>query len=64
MYIDIIVYTEMASVRVQFASLGTGHYFWRWVVPKKNVFRGKNVSDPTIKKSKKCFSQPQISIKK
>jgi hypothetical protein len=32
--------------------LGTGHYLWWGVAPKRNVFRGKNVADPTIKKSR------------
>jgi hypothetical protein len=32
--------------------LGTGHYLWWRVAPKRNVFRGKNFADPTIKKSK------------
>jgi hypothetical protein len=32
--------------------------------PKRNVFLGKNVADPTIKKSEFIFNQPQISIKK
>ena len=30
--------------------LGTGHYIWWGVAPKRNVFRGKNFADPTIKK--------------
>jgi hypothetical protein len=32
--------------------LGTGHYLWRGVAPKRNVFSGKNFADPTIIKSK------------
>jgi hypothetical protein len=32
--------------------LGTGHYLCRGVALKRNVFLGKNVADPTIKKSK------------
>jgi hypothetical protein len=32
--------------------------------PKRNAFLGKNFADPTIKKSKTFFNQPQISIKK
>jgi hypothetical protein len=32
--------------------LGSGHYLWRGVAPKRNVFRGNNFADPTIKKSK------------
>jgi hypothetical protein len=32
--------------------LGTGHYLWWGVAPKRNVFRGKNFADPTIKKTK------------
>jgi hypothetical protein len=44
--------------------LGTGHYLWRGVAPKRNVFLGRNFSDPTIKKSKHLITQPQISIKK
>jgi hypothetical protein len=31
---------------------------------KRNVFRGKNFADPTIKKIKKLITQPQISTKK
>jgi hypothetical protein len=34
------------------AKLGTGHYLCWGVAPKRNVFRGKNFVDPTIKKSK------------
>jgi hypothetical protein len=30
-----------------------GHYFGREVAPKRNVFLGKNIADPTVKKSKK-----------
>jgi hypothetical protein len=49
--------------------LGTRHYLWGGgggggVAPKRNAFLGKNVADPTIKKSKTSFSQPQISTKK
>jgi hypothetical protein len=33
------------------------------VTPKRNVFVAKNIADPTIKKWKKNFPQPQISIK-
>jgi hypothetical protein len=29
----------------------TGHYLWQGVAPKRNVFLGKNFTDPTIKKS-------------
>jgi hypothetical protein len=32
--------------------LGTGHYLWWGVAPKRNVFRGNNFADPTIKKTK------------
>jgi hypothetical protein len=45
-------------------ALGTVHYLWRGVAPKRNVFRGKNFADPTIKKVKNLVTQPQISIKK
>ena len=45
-------------------TLGTVHYLWRGVAPKRNVFRGKNFADPTIKKVKNLITQPQISIKK
>jgi hypothetical protein len=44
--------------------LGTRHYLWWGVAPKRNAFLGKNVADPTIKQSKTSFSQPQISTKK
>ena len=44
--------------------LGTVHYLWQGVAPKRNVFRGKNFADPTIKKVKNLITQPQISIKK
>jgi hypothetical protein len=44
--------------------LRTVHYLWRGVAPKRNVFRGKNFADPTIKKVKNLITQPQISIKK
>jgi hypothetical protein len=32
--------------------------------PKRNVFLGKSFANPTIKKKKTFFTQPQISIKK
>jgi hypothetical protein len=44
--------------------LGTVHYLWRGMAPKRNVFRGKIFADPTIKKVKNLITQPQISIKK
>jgi hypothetical protein len=47
-----------------FTNLGTVHYLWRGVAPKRNVFRSKNLADPTIKKVKNLITQPQISIKK
>jgi hypothetical protein len=37
---------------MNFIVLGTGHYLWWGVAPKRNVFRGKNFADPTIKKAK------------
>jgi hypothetical protein len=49
---------------VQKTQLGTDHYLWRGVAPKRNVFFGKNFADPTIKKVKNLITQPQISIKK
>ena len=45
-------------------SLGTVHYLWRGVAPKRNVFRGKNFADPTIKKVENLITQPQILILK
>jgi hypothetical protein len=33
-------------------AIRAGHYLWWGVAPKRNVFRGKNFADPTIKKSK------------
>ena len=63
MYIGIIVYTEMASVRVQFESLGTGHYFWRWVVPKKNVFLVKNVLIQPLKSQKNVLPNLKYQLK-
>jgi hypothetical protein len=47
-------------------TLGTSLYLWRRGrrgAPNRNVFLGKNFADPTIKKSKFFFTQPQISIK-
>jgi hypothetical protein len=35
-----------------------------WVAQKRNVILGKNFADPTIKKVKIFFTQPQILIKK
>jgi hypothetical protein len=46
------------------SKLGTVHYLWRGVAPKRNVFRGKNFADPTNKRVKNLITQPQISIKK
>jgi hypothetical protein len=43
--------------------LGTGHYLWWGVAPKRNVFLGKNSADPTIKEVKNLITQPQVSIK-
>jgi hypothetical protein len=63
MYIGIIVYTEMASVRVQFESLGTDHYFWRWVVPKKNVFLVKNVLIQPLKSQKNVLPNLKYQLK-
>jgi hypothetical protein len=45
-------------------NLKSGHYLWRGVAPRRNVFRGKNFADPTIEKSKHLITQPRISIKK
>ena len=53
-----------SNVNVTSLGLGTVHYLWRGVAPKRNVFRGKNFADPTIKKVKNLITQPQISIKK
>ena len=52
------------GIFILIAPLGTVHYLWRGVAPKRNVFRGKNFADPTIKKVKNLITQPQISIKK
>jgi hypothetical protein len=40
---------------------GRGHYLWRGVAPKKNIFLGKTFADPTIKTSKTFI---KISFKK
>jgi hypothetical protein len=53
-----------SSSRANQFELGTVHYLWRGVAPKRNVFRGKNFADPTIRKVKNLITQPQISIKK
>ena len=45
-----IVRTEEEGIHA-FISLGTGHYLWRAVAPKTNVFLNKTFADPTIKKS-------------
>jgi hypothetical protein len=42
-------------------NLGTGHYLWRGVAPKRNVFRGKNFADLTIRKSKIDYSTSTIN---
>jgi hypothetical protein len=47
-----------------YKNLGTVHYLWQGVAPKRNVFCGNNFADPTIKKVKNLITQPQISIKK
>jgi hypothetical protein len=44
--------------------LGTGHYLWRGVAPKRNVLLGTNFADPTIKKSKKISPNLKYKFKK
>jgi hypothetical protein len=44
-------------------AIGSGQYLWWGVALKRNVFLGKKVADPSIKKSKNFFTQPQISLK-
>jgi hypothetical protein len=48
-------YSNSKGVLFFVNSLGTVHYLWQGVAPKRNVFRGKNFADPTIKKVKKIW---------
>jgi hypothetical protein len=42
---------------------GSGHYLWRRVAPKKNIFLGKHFADPTIKTSKKLLANLKYHLK-
>jgi hypothetical protein len=57
-----IVRTEEEGIHA-FISLGSGHYLWRAVAPKTNVFLDKNVADPTIKKSKNILPNLKYQLK-
>ena len=47
----------------QINTLGTGHYLWWGVTPKRNVFLGTIFADPIIKKSKKILANLKYQLK-